>query len=90
MPTSFRALSLLALAGGSERWARSTTLLFFKSFDPRGFMNYSILCRLFSEYLASDFQEIGFSCAAQSKHRPCHDISRRLSLREIKRARKNE
>ena len=47
MPASIRAGSLLASSGRLERWVRSGALLFSKSFDPRGFMNGSILVDCF-------------------------------------------
>ena len=60
IPISCRALSLSA---DSQRCERSRTLLFSDSFDPRGFMNNSILCRLFPGDLGSDFERVGLSGA---------------------------
>src|SRR5271166_5476767 len=60
IPISCRALSLSA---DSQRCERSRTLLFSDSFDPRGFMNNSILCRLFPGDLVSPFERVGSSGA---------------------------
>jgi hypothetical protein len=47
MPSSCHALSLLTLSADSQERERSRTFLFSGSFDPRGFINNSIPCRLF-------------------------------------------
>jgi hypothetical protein len=60
IPISCRALSLSV---DSQRCERSRTLLFSDSFDPRGFMNNSILCRLFPGDLGSGFERVGLSGA---------------------------
>ena len=60
IPISCRASSLSV---DSQRRERSRTLLFSDSFDPRGFMNNSILCRLFPGHLGSDFERVGLSGA---------------------------
>src|SRR5271165_7084788 len=52
IPISCRALSLSV---DSQTCERSRTLLFSDSFDPRGFMDNSILGRLFPGDLGSDF-----------------------------------
>jgi hypothetical protein len=46
MPSSCHALSLLTLSADSQERERSRTFLFSGSFDPRGFINNSIPCRL--------------------------------------------